>query len=485
MTKRKNIILYCTDEQRFDLLGCMGHAGIQTPHVDALAADGAVFSNMYVQGTVCMPSRASILTGKYPCIHGITDNGFNLPESQTTIADILRDAGYHTACVGRTHVTCSMPHPVLPREDYHGFAECHHSQCYWEGLDPHGDYLSWIKEEHPGWYDSAAMPNPVNRDDAFGASWWDLPEELSMNAWITDVSLSVLKNGQEKNPDTPMFLWAGTWDPHPRYCAPSPWDKMYSPEVVPLPVRRDGELDDLPPHYRKLARLRWTGSKSHDLDEIIKNTLSVYWGMISHIDDQFGRLMRGIEALGMADDTIVIFTSDHGDLSGDHWCWGKGPYWFDGSLKIPFVIADGIGANHVDNRVLPNRRTNALAEEIDILPTILDLAGIDIPPAVQGLSLAPLLAGKTDTHREDVYSEYHDHNQSGDVMFSVATDRYRYVHYQNRLYGELYDFESDPNALYNRWDNPSYASVKSSMRDRLLNRLMANLERPDTRESKW
>ena len=477
----KNVILYCTDEQRADLLGCMGHRGINTPNVDALAARGAVLSRMYVQGTVCMPSRASIMTGRYPSGHGVIDNGFNLSERETTIAGLFRSAGYHTACVGRTHVSCSLPHPILPRSDYHGFAECHHSQCYWEGLDPHGDYLAWIRREHPQWYRSAAMPEPVDRDDAIGASWWDLPEELSMTSWVTDVSLEVLRRSREADPQRPLFLWAGTWDPHPRYCVPAPWDRRYPPAEIPLPVRREGELDDLPPHYRRQARTGWPARPDLDFDRVIRNTLSIYWGMISHVDDQFGRLLRGIEELGMTRDTVVVFMSDHGDESGDHWVWGKGPYWFDGSLRIPCVIASG------DGSIRGGAVHDCLAEEIDVLPTLLELAGVTAPAdaEIQGRSLVPVLRGESARHRDDVFAEYHDFNVSGERMFSLRDSRYRYVHYQDREYGELYDYQTDPGALFNRWDHPDYRGVRATMRDKLLNRVLRNLERADTREAKW
>lgn len=473
---RPNILFFCTDQQRADLMGCMGHTGIRTPNLDALAARGTLLRSLYVQGTVCMPSRASILTGRYPCMHGVTDNGYDLPESEITMANVFRQAGYHTICVGRTHVTCSMPHPILPA-DYHGFSECHHHQCYWSGLDPHGDYLKWIKQEHSEWYEEAATPVPVDRDDAIVASWTKLPQELSMNAWVTNVSLDSVRRHRQERPDQPFLLWAGTWDPHSRFLVPVPWDRMYDPGRIPLPVRREGELADLPPHYAKLALTRWNRS-SLPLDDVIRNTLSIYWGTISHLDDQFGRLMRGLEDMGLADNTIVVFTSDHGDCCGDHWVWSKGPYWFDGSLKVPGIISWPGG--------LPKGcSTEALTESVDLLPTLCELTGIAAPVACQGQSMASLLRGTTAKHRPDVYAEYHDHNQSGDVMFSIRTDRYRLVHYQNRPYGELYDYDTDPDSLYNRWNDPAYADITQRLEVQLLNRLMSNLQRPDTRTAKW
>jgi len=142
-----NILFYCTDQQRADLMGCMGHPAIRTPNLDALASRGILLRNLHVVGPVCMPSRASILTGQYPSRHGVTDNGYNLSEHAVTMPQVFRDAGYHTGAVGRTHVRCSLPHPILPSQDYYGFQDCVHSQCYYEGLDPHGEYLNWIRRE--------------------------------------------------------------------------------------------------------------------------------------------------------------------------------------------------------------------------------------------------------------------------------------------------------------------------------------------------
>ena len=473
-----NILLFCTDQQRADLLGCMGHPVIRTPHLDALAADGVLLRRLYVQGTVCMPSRASIFTGQYPSRHGITDNGYELPDSAVTLADIFAGAGYHTICVGRTHVRCSLPQPVLPREGFYGFRECYHSQCYWPGLDRHSEYIAWLRREHPQWADVAAMAQPVDRDDAHCASWWELPDHLSMNAWVTNTALDAIRRHRAARPSQPFLLWAGTWDPHARFAVPAPWDRLYPPDRIPLPVRREGELADLPPHYARLALTPGKQRFRVPYDEGLRNTLSIYYGMISHVDDQFGRLRRGLAELGVADDTIIVFMSDHGDMGGDHWCWTKGPYWFDGALRVPGIIA-------APGLLPAGRTTDGLVETIDLLPTLGELAGVKMPPTVQGRSCAPLLRGARDTHRPDVYAEHHDHHQCGDRMFQLRTARHRLVHYADRPYGELYDLEQDPDALHNRWADPAYATVKHELRLALLNRLMANQERPDTRLANW
>lgn len=475
--RRPNILIYCTDQQRADLMGCMGHSGIRTPNFDALAARGVLLRNLFVQGSVCMPSRACIMTGRYPSMHGVTDNGYELPETEVTVADMLREAGYFTAAVGRTHIRCSIPHPVLPSADYYGFEKCHHSQCYWEGLDPHGEYLDWIRENYPDRYEEAATPSPVDRDDAMCASWSTLEDDKTMTAWVTMKSLELLKAHQESDDDRPFLLWAGTWDPHSRFMVPPPWDRMYPPEDIPLPARREGELIDLPPHFLRMACTEWNKSDL-PLDDMIRNTLSIYWGTISHIDDQFGGLMHGLEELGLAQNTVVLFLSDHGEMAGDHWLWAKGPKFFDGALRVPGIIA-------APGRLPSGEAADGLVETIDLLPTLLEMVGVKTPAQVQGRSRLGLLQGAEDGAREDVFTEYHDHNESGDRLFGLRTTKWRITCYQDRPYGELYDIEADPDQLHNLWDDPDREGAKRQLQLRLMNRLMANAARPDTRKALW
>jgi arylsulfatase A-like enzyme len=332
MTTRPNILIYCTDQQRADLLGCMGHPFIKTPHIDALARRGVLLKNLFIQGPVCMPSRSSIMTGRYPSAHGVVDNGYDLPTSEQTIGD--------------------------------------------------------------------------------------------------------------------------------------------------MPVGREGELNDLPPHYAaKAPKGRW-GDASVSREQAIRNTLSVYWGMISHVDDQFGRLMRGLEELGMADNTIVVFMSDHGEMGGDHGLWAKGPYWFDAALRVPGVIA-------APGRLPAGRVTDALVETIDLAPTLLQMAGVGVPEAVQGRSCLPLLAGKSQTHREDAFAEFRDHVVSGERMYSLRTPTHRLTHYLDKPYGELFDLVEDAHQLRNLWDSPGHAGIRQALRVRLMDRIPTMLSRPDTRTAPW
>ena len=478
-TDRPNVLLYITDQQRADLMGCMGHPLIKTPHFDALAARGVLMRNFYIQGTVCMPSRSSIMTSTYPSTHGVTNNGYNLRDDLPTLGHTFRDAGYHTAVVGRTHIRCSRPHPILPNVDYYGFNECYHTQCYWDGLDPHSDYIQWIRDNHADWYEWAATPraHELNRDDAMGASWNPLPDDKTMTAWVTRKSLEVVDRHRTQRGDQPLFLWAGTWDPHSRFMTAAPWDRMYNPADIPLPVRRKGELDDLPPYAHGHVLRDWQQSDM-PVDDVIRNTLSIYWGMISHIDDQFGRLMRGLEQLDMLDNTIVVFMSDHGEMAGDHWAWAKGPYSFEGALRVPGIIA-------APGRLPESHVTDALVETIDLMPTLADMCSIDVPSSVQGRSCRAVLETPHRDHRADVFTEHHIARPGRERLYSLRTERYRFTQYLDRPEGILFDLASDPDELHNRWSDPSYRDVRSALSNRLLSRALRHGIAPDTRQDLW
>jgi uncharacterized sulfatase len=465
----------------------MGHPIIKTPNLDRLAARGACFENLYVQGTVCMPSRASIMTGRYPCNHGVVDNGYDLPKSEQTIAHLLRDAGYHTMAVGRTHLISTQPRPDYSKTDFFGFSQCSHAQVYCGGTDPGNDYLTWIQEEHPEFYDEIAFANKGERQrkDMLGGSNTTIDDSLSMNSWVVKRSLEFLHEHQTQRPAQPFLLWAGTWDPHGPYRTPPPWDTLYDPDDIPAPLRDKAELDAYPPPIRKLAVTEFNKNPEISLETALKNTTAMFYGMISHIDDQVGRLVKGLEEMGILDDTIILFTSDHGDMMGDHWFMAKRLFFYDGALKVPGLMA-GPG-------IKPGSRYDGFVENVDIAPTLLDLAGVDCPPAIQGKSWKPMLEGVGKCVHDDVFTEFQYHEGFGDTadpstdenVASLYDGRYRIVYFQGRSYGQLFDSEKDPHHVINYWEEPDYADIKQMMIEKLLNRIMLNNRRPDTRVAAW
>lgn len=481
MNKKTNIVMFCTDHQRADYLSCAGHPLIKTPNLDRLAAQGIRYENLYVQNTICMPSRASILTGTYPCRHTVTCNGYNLPETHKTIAHVLRDAGYHTMAVGRTHVICTQPRPEYSKTDFYGFSQCSHAQVYCGDTDPDNDYLAWIREEHAEYYDDIAFANRNQVGDLFG-SHTEVPEELSMNSWVVGRSLEFIKKHQEKSPEQPFLLWAGTWDPHSPYRAPEPWGSMYDPADIPPPPQREEELEAYPDELKRLATVNFHRNPDIPMEQIWRNTIAMYMGMISHIDDQLGRLLDGLDKMGLTDDTIISFTSDHGDMMGEHWFVGKRIFFYDGALKVPGIMAGpGIPKGEV---------FEGLAESVDLMPTLLDLVSVPVPAEVQGKSWYPLMKGDKTIVHDDVYTEIQHFNLNNDGsknehIFSIFDGHYRIVYFNDRHYGQLFDFSNDPENHINRWDDPDYAKIKQEMQNKLMNRVMRNLTQPNTRLADW
>ncbi len=485
MSRKPNIVMFCTDHQRADYLGCAGHPLIKTPNLDRLAAMGVRFDNLYVQGAVCMPSRASIMTGTYPCRHTVTDNGYNLPEHMTTIADVLAENDYQTMVVGRTHIVCTQPRPEYPKSGFYGFNKCAHTQVYCGNTDPNNDYLDWIREEHPEHYEAIAFANE-HCSPAFPGDHTDVPEELSMTSWVGSKTCEFIREHQANFPDNPFMIWAGTWDPHSPYRAPEPWGSMYDPDDVPLPKKTEEELATYPEGLRRLATTQWWRDKDMPIDEVMQRATAMYMGMVSHIDDQLGRILDTLEQEGILDETIVLFTSDHGDMLGEHWFQAKRIFCYDGALKVPGIIA-GPG-------VPRGKEVSALVESVDIMPTLLELSGMETPRQVQGKSWVPLFSGEEEVLHENVYTEqqYHstppnsDEDTANDEhIFSIYDGRYRIVTFARREYGQLFDFETDPDNFINQWDNPDYAEIKNRMLNKLLYRMMDNLHQPETRLAHW
>jgi arylsulfatase A-like enzyme len=412
----------------------------------------------------------------------VTNNGYDLSKRHTTIANAFRDAGYHTMAVGRTHLICTQPRPKYSKTDFYGFSQSSHAQVYCADTDPDNDYLSWIKEEHPEYYDAIAFANHHLDDDMMG-SRTEVPEELSMNSWVVGRSLEFIRKHREKSLNQPFLLWAGTWDPHGPYRAPEPWGSMYNPDDIPLPAQTEEEFEAFPEVLKNLA----TKNPEPHMGKIWKNTIAMYMGMVSHIDDQLGRFLDGLEEMKLSDNTIVLFTSDHGDMLGEHWFVGKRLFFYDGALKVPGIMA-GPG-------IPKGKRLKGLAESVDLMPTLLDLAGgILTPPEVQGKSWVPVMDGADSVLHDDAYTEFQFHgNPAGkpenesqnEHAFSIFDGRYRIVCFKNRLYGQLFDFSNDPGNHINRWNDPEYAQIKQEMQNRLMNRLMSNLSQPDTRLSDW
>jgi arylsulfatase A-like enzyme len=277
-------------------------------------------------------------------------------------------------------------------------------------------------------------------------------------------------------------MWCSIPDPHHPYCPPAPYDELYHPADMPMPARREGELDDLAPFFREIyerdlqlsGRAQATRISDAHLREIIAHT----YGMIGLIDDQIGRILRTLDALGIGDDTIVLFMSDHGDMMGDHWLLNKGPFHFEGLLRVPLIM-------RYPSHFPAGRVVDVPVSLLDYVPTLLDLCGATLSegavppvaeasrmlPALPGQSLAPLLRGETNSRERAVLVE-NDEDYLGLRLRTLITADHKLTIYADQPFGELFDLRADPNELHNRFHDPAYRELRAELTAQLLDEIV-------------
>lgn len=500
--ERPNFLFLCTDQMRADHLGCDGNPAIHTPCLDRLAGEGVHLRRAYVNCPLCMPSRSTWFTGLTPRGHGVRTNGIPLHPTFPTVPGALARAGYQTGAVGKIHLSNFMRHPEVPLGSlppsrfpeliehwqaesldhvptpYHGLQ--HVDITLGHGSKVDGNYARWLQREHPdAWKalrSSRPHPSPLGAE---GCATYALPEELHHTAYVADRTIEFLRHRETKRP---FFLMCSFPDPHHPYHVPAPWDRMYAPDNVVPPVARERELDALAPFFRdiyeKAILLSGRRAPTKMPDDHRREILAHTYGMVSLIDKHVGRVLEALDELGLRENTVVLFTSDHGDLMGDHGLLNKGPFHFEGLLRVPMLWR------------CPGRfrkqSSDGLASLLDVAPTILELAGVPIPegptspeapqqpPAWPGRSLVPLLKGHLDAVQDSVVVE-NDEDYLGLRLRTLVTPTHKITTYTGHRgpepYGELFDLTEDPGELRNLWDAPGHAEVKRDLIGRLHHRL--------------
>jgi arylsulfatase A-like enzyme len=503
MGTRPNFVCFITDQQRADHWGGAGNKVIRTPNIDRLAAEGMVFVRAYVANPLCMPARATLFTGLTPRGHTVRTNGIPLPYHIPTMIEALRGAGYRTHSVGKIHLRpFGIPNGTMPEElDPAEFPE---SQQMWEsgrvtamptpyygleGVEFVGGHGQWAWGEHVGFLrqqfpeGKELLSRERGEPTRFGAeqSWISaVPEEFHSSTWVGERAASFIR--EQAGRQEPFFLWCSFPDPHHPYCPPRPWAEMYDPADIALPARREGELDDLPPHFRtafeKGLQLSGRGGPTKIGDDQLREIVALTYGMISLVDREIGNVMRALEEAGLREDTVVVFMSDHGDMMGDHWMLNKGPFHFDGLLRIPEIWS-------LPGRFPAGERTSALTTQLDFAPTVLELAGVPIPegrtpvtpeaplmpPAWPGSSLVPVLEGRSSGTHEAVIVE-NDEDYLGLRLRTIITPDHQLTIYGGEAYGELSDLREDPQQLRNLWSSPSHRALRDGLTRLLLHRLV-------------
>jgi len=450
MPDRQNVLWIMTDQHNFRALGCApGQTAVDTPNIDHLAEQSVVFDRAYCPSPVCGPSRASMLTGLYPSATGFVGNQHSLPDDVPVLPELLSDAGYHTALAGKLH--------LRPTAAPHGFDHCRRHDAMYDVYNPeepwNSEYVRWLAgERFDG--DIQAVIDRANEDErAFLergnlyrfllGSTWRSAEEHS-NTWVADETVEYLCEHREE----PFFCLSSFFGPHQPMCAPGEYADMYDPADIELPpefdIPREGrpgvtakvDHDDLFSYYESQD---WSRAQYREV-------LAAYYGQVAMIDDCVGRILDALESEGMAEETLVVFTSDHGDHAGQFGWFGKSTM-YEGAVRVPLIVRDP-GSDAV-----AGSRSQRNVNLIDLFATILDRCDASGPGRTHSRSLAPLLdEPDSDEWDNATYSEL-SHSRMlvrDDLKVIRCEDR------DGRSGHELIDLTQRPYDGENYWDDPSY-----------------------------
>jgi arylsulfatase A-like enzyme len=486
MTKKMNIMFIITDQHRADHMSCAGNSVLKTPHLDKLASEGVRFTSAYVTNPICMPNRASIFTGLYPNMHGLRTAGMNLPVSTPTFTEALRENGYHTAEIGKIHLNWTVrrfnknatsnesayywiikdDRPPFPLP-YYGFEEV-------DLIVGHGDicgghYMDWLKERSPEYI-------PIIREKAktfFGNPTYrtEIPEELYPTTYITERTLGFLERySKGEYGDKPFFLNISYPDPHHPVCPPGKYFDLYKAEDMVLPesfydIENVKEHRFLKPSldnpFLRGMVLRTTTEKE------AKDFIAATYGSVAMIDDSIGQILTALENFGLADNTMIIYTSDHGDLMGDHGMIMKGPCPYNSILNVPLIW-------RVPGVTKPST-TDSLVSSIDLSKTILNLLQIPEktqPPDMQGVDLTPVLKDPSEKVRDYCLVEHDEEIEMMKVKTRLRhfiTEDYKLTVYNRLLgYGDLFDRKNDPHELNNLWYDEDHQQIRHELMEQLF-----------------
>ena len=457
---RPNILLIYTDQQRWDALGINGNADIKTPNLDQLGREGLNFDRFFVQNPVCMPSRISMLSGLYPSTLGILRNGVPVSEDTITLPHLLRNYGYHCANIGKLHF---LPHANRDHRDPHpayGFDHLEISDepgCYEDA------YRAWVLRKAPEEMDAISVGLPpatsiwqktMQVDDGIHHPEERFPKEaipfgsrsdLTHSAFVAEQTMAYV----EQHRHEPFFCIAGFYSPHSPWVAPQEFIDLYNPQTLALPQFPE-EVD---------ARR----SADRFSDRELRAARQGYYAMVSEVDQQVGLILDRLDKLELSENTIVVFTSDHGEWLGEHLRYGKGYPAHDCISRVPFILHWPRGT------IDPGRTAHGMVEAVDVVPTLLECAGIPLPYHLQGRSFLSLIENRTEQGRASTLTE-------GQGWKTMRTDRFRYVVEADG--GEtLYDLWQDPGGYHDVTIDSAYAPTLAEARRELLRRLLER-ERP-------
>ncbi|GGO83397.1 sulfatase [Marinobacterium nitratireducens] len=524
--QRPNFIFIITDQQRADYLGCYGNGFVKTPNIDMMAQQGVRFDKFYVATPTCMSNRATIMTGRLPSVHGVRSNGIPLSLQANTFVEVLRDGGYKTALIGKSHLQNFTGQPpiqkrelpegrALPqRSELHDALKPYHPEpadydqeqpWFWDGCDirmqlpfygfehvklctGHGDqvgghYRQWLQQQADNAESLVGPENGLEHDYVCPQAWRTaMPEELYPTRYIADQSIAYIDEHLRQAPDSPFFLMVSFPDPHHPFTPPGRYWDMFDPDDMPIPQGFDRRSDQPPQALKWVYENRGLGSEREKsvfacevTERELREAMALTCGMTAMIDDSVGAIRSALEEKGLADNTVFVFTSDHGDFLGDHGLLLKGPLHYQGLIRTPFIWSDP----DVGNR---GEACSAVSGSLDIASTILDRAGLAGYQGIQGRSLMPEIQTLVD--HGPGYSLVQEDQQRPVFGFdrairvhSMVTDRWRITLYDDSELGELYDLETDPLEQNDLWSDSAHAVIKAELMERFLRGQIRSVDR--------
>lgn len=466
-SERPNILLITVDQMRYDCLSILGHPVVETPNLDELARTGVRFEQAYSATPTCVPARAAIFTGLKQTTHGRVGYQEKVPWNySTTLPGELSKSGYHTQCVGKMHVYPARSllgfHNVVLHDGYLHYNRNKHGIAVQEHYDEVDDYLPWLRGQFPG---ADLLDLGLDCNASTVARPWTLPEHLHPTNWTVSQSIDFLRR---RDPGKPFFLWMSFVRPHSPLDPPQAFFDLYKDADFPDPVIGEWAMkEDLEGNGFNPVTSKGIVPKRR-----LRMAMAAYYALITHIDHQIGRFLQVLNEYGERNNTIILFTSDHGELLGDHHLFRKSlPY--EGSAHIPFIVNDLGGHLNVD----PGSVVSGVIELRDIMPSLLEAAAAEIPASVEGESIWGLARANRESPKKPWRTYLHGEHAQGTVSTQWLTNGVeKYIWYSQSGEEQFFDLVQDPGEMHNLVHHPALLERVQHWRSVLVHELRGREE---------
>ncbi len=435
--KRPNFLWICTDQQRWDTITALGNTHIKTPNLDGLVKNGTTFTVAHCSAPLCTPSRSGFMTGMYPSAIAACKNGAACwAEKAPLVTKLLKDAGYVCGLSGKLHLSSAYGDKVEKRPQDDGYSEFYFSTSPYQG-GPANDYLTWLRKQGYEYEDFKKLS-------------WQEQAPLHQTTWCCERAADFLTRHRNR----PWLFNINIFHPHSPYHIRADFLKNHpNLDKISLPEFRESDI------YEKSG---WGFTPYRYPDSYFQSRQAEYYATIELVDQNIGGLIEALEATGQIDNTVIIFTSDHGENLGDHGLYGKGNF-YEGSVRVPLIWSGPSIQKNIIN--------DSLVELTEIAPTILDLAGEKVPQHMQGISLVPALRGKKQKLRDHIHSQFYagtgpapgSEDWPEEYLTMYRDKNYKHVVYHGYARGELFDLQNDPHEYKNLWDQPQYLEIRDEL----------------------